>query len=241
MSSRYSGFRFPRSGYRSFYASKPHRRYRTRRMGVSKLRTRSTNQFGGYSKAVVPRRSYNVKEEKYYDDNASIAGAIGQYPAGWSAFYLPAMVRGTGPVQRIGDQIFAKWLYMSFLVNHNSGGAVNQRVKWMVVLHKSPYNAAPVAAEVFQTTTTMDGGRSLDYLDQYKVLAEGQVLLELQIHSCELVRKNIKLGFPIKFTGNGGTVADVSMNNIELLIWSDQAANQPTLSEGTWRVTFVDS
>jgi len=210
-------------------------------MGVSKLRTRSTNQFGGYSKAVVPRRTANVKELKWYDDNASITGGVAQYPANWSAWYLPAMIRGTGPSQRLGDQIYAEWLYLSFLVNHTAAGAVNQRVKWMVVQHRSPYNAAPVAGEVFQTTTTMDGARAIDYLDQYRVLAEGQVLLELQIHSCELVRKNIKLGFPIKFTATGGTVADVSSNNVELLVWGDQAANVPTLSQGTWRITYRDS
>lgn len=241
MSTRYSGIRFPRSGYRSFYANRPLRRYKTKRYGVSKYRTRSNSTYGTFAKTRRPNpRAFISKELKYYDDNASIAGGLGQYATNWSSWYVPAIVRGTTSTTRVGDQIYAEWLNVKFQCNHTAAGAVNQRVRWMIIRTLEPYNAAPIPADIFTTPLMFSPNRNMDYTSGNIVLAEGQVILELQTHSAEVVEANVKLGFAIKFSGNGGVVGDISKNNITIVAWSDQAANPPQLANGTWRLTFRD-
>jgi len=234
-------FRFPKSGYRSWYAAKPARRYKAKYRGVSKYRTRYNSQFGTFSKiGKANPRAVAQKEMKYYDDNALIAGGLGQYATNWSAYYLPAIIKGTGATNRIGDQIYAEWLSIKLQVNHTAAGAVNQRVRWMVLQQYDPFGGAPVPAEVFQTPLMFSPHRSIDYLHSYKVLAEGQVILELQTHSAEVIEIQRPLKFVIKFSANAGVVADVSRNNVAFVAWSDQAANPPAMANGAWRISFRD-
>jgi len=109
-----------------------------------------------------------------------------------------------------------------------------------VVQNIDPVNAATPAAELFSATNLFDPMRNPNYLGNYRILYSSEFVLDSARSNFLKLEFKLKLGFPIKFSANGGTVADVTRNNVEILVWSDQAANPPTLAGGSFRFTFSD-
>lgn len=240
---------YPQRFIRRRYSTYTGGRRRRSRYGVRKpvyqrthaLAMRAPQGSGAYAKFRAPPRAFASRETKFYDDLGSmVGGALGQYSQAWSAYYVPGMVKGTGVNNRIGNQVYAKSLEMKILFARDSAGAAVQRVKWVVVKERDPVNAAPIATEVFQFNNVFEAPRNLDYLRSYEFLGEGVCVLDSAANNAMQVNKTIPLNFVMKFSGNAGTVADVTENSIFILAWGDQAANKPTIN-GFYRLAFYDA
>lgn len=180
-----------------------------------------------------------VPEEKWYD-YTTLSGSIGQNPAAWSNYYVPAIVQGTSVHARVGNQIVARKLEVHTGVSRNSGGTTVQRVRIMVIRNKDPVGAATPPGDIFSTSSLFDPMRNPDFISNYVIMFCKEYVLDSAVANFLPVEISLGLNFVTRFSANGGIVSDVAQNNIELVVWSDQAANQPTLAGGSFRFTFTD-
>jgi len=169
-----------------------------------------------------------------------LSGDIGQNPAAWSSYYVPAITQGTSYYGRIGNQVWAKRLLIKAGINRTAAGSTVQRVRLMVIRNIDPVNAATPATELFSATNLFDPMRNPNYLKNYIILYDKVFILDSAKANYLPIEIKLPLGFPIKFSGNAGTVADVTLNNVEIVVWGDQAANKPALAGGTFRFIFND-
>jgi len=184
---------------------------------------------------------HKSKPEMKHIDYTTLSGSLGQYPAAWSNYWVTRPTRGTEYYSRIGNQVFSAKVELKFNVTRNSGGATVQRVMVMVLVNKDPANTATSASELFQATNLFDPFFNEDYRSNFRILYKRLVVLDSAVSNDAEVSISIPLKFVTKFSANGGTVTDASENSVELICWSDQSTNQPTLGGGSFRYWWFDN
>lgn len=197
------------------------------------------HKIGAISTNSVLKSAKGGKEMKYLD-YSSVSGSIGNSPSNWSNWYIPRITRGVESYSRIGNQITIKAVELRLLLNRNSAGATVQRMHVLVLRTKEPYGVAAIAADLYSAPSTFSSPRSPEYANDFIALWETTVVLDSSGPNSVQIEKMLPCGFQTKYASNGGTVADCVANNVELLIWSDQSTNQPTVSTGSFRVWWTD-
>lgn len=183
--------------------------------------------------AVDPR-----KVEVKYLDYTSVSGSIGNGATNWSLWYVPRMTRGSEAYSRVGNQIFARRLHLKLQLLRNNAGATVQRMRVLVAKVPEPEGTASSASSVYSNPSAFDPYLTPEYRN-FQILWQKSVALEAGKSSSE-IDVVIPLNFDIRYIANAGTVADCQRNNVELIIWSDQTTNQPTVNVGSWRLEYTD-
>lgn len=192
------------------------------------------------------RRDYNPyhtfrSETKFYDSTAA-GGGIAAFPVAWSRYDLSCgITQGTTASTRLGNEIVTRSFGLSFMLNRNAGGQPCQRVRYMIVDYVDSEGSIPTAAEVFQSTGVFLPQRYLPYMTDFRVLADRVVVLDSAIANGKQVRIRRKYRQKMKYTDNSGTTGGQAHHQLFFLIWSDQAANVPTITDVAWRINFTDN
>lgn len=188
----------------------------------------------------VDNRIVHIAPEPKWLDYSSVTGAIGQNPAGWSSYYVPALTQGTGPYSRIGNQVWSRRLELHGGVARNTSGSAVQLVRLLVVRTISPANASLNASELFSATNLFDPLRNLNYVDDFRILYDRLIILDSAKANFVPFNFKLNLGFETKFSANSGTATDCTLNAVNIVAWSDQSANPPLLVNGVYRFNFTD-
>lgn len=180
-------------------------------------------------------------ETKYYDATDTL-GFISAFPSAWYRRDLSCpIVQGTTASTRIGNDIVAKSIGLSFGIYRNASGASVQRVRWMLVNYKESEGSVPTAGELFQTTGLFLPQRNLQWAGQFQILADRTVTLDSAIRNHTTVRYRRKLGLRMIYQDTSGTTGGQTRNQLFLVLWSDQASNLPSAQDLSWRITFNDN
>lgn len=199
---------------------------------VSAMTTRTPKQ---KRSSGVLQKAIEVK----YLDYTSVSGSLGNGPVNWSLWYVPRLTRGTESYSRVGNQIFAKSLHLRAYFLRNSSGATVQRIHVGVLKTREPEGVSATASTVYSNTALFD---SFLVPEQSNTVALWQKNFELEAgkSSSAYIDVKIPLGFVIKYIANSGLAADCQQNCIDLVMWSDQTTNQPTVQIGEFRLTYTD-
>lgn len=180
-------------------------------------------------------------ETKFYDATDTL-GSIAPFPTSWIRRDLSCpVIQGITASTRIGNDVVAKSIGFSFGVYRNPSGATVQRVRWMLINYKDSEGSVPTAGELFQTTSLFLPQRNLQWAGQFQVLADRTITLDSALRNQVTVRYRRKLGLRMIYQDNSGTTGGQTKNQLFLVLWSDQASNQPTAQDLSWRLTFNDN
>ena len=231
----------------------PLTRYRFR-FGARRIVRRRFRRGTGYSRyrssRVVARRYprpykrcvHRFKPESKFYDATAAGGGIGQNPAGWSRYDLSCPItQGTSSVTRIGAEIVARSIGITFDVTRNASGATAQRFRYMLLCYKESEGSIPTAGEFFQTTNVFFPQRNLEWITAFRVITDRTLTLDSAITNQKTIRIRRRLNFKMKYQDNSGTTGGQTMNQLFFFIWSDQASNPPSLNNFSWRLTFNDN
>lgn len=150
------------------------------------------------------------------------------------------ITQGISQVARIGNEIDAKSLGITFTLNRNAATTV-QRVRYMLVDYSDSEGGIPAAADVFLSTGVFLPQRDLQWASSFNILIDRIVTLDSAVRNVQTVRIRRRLPLRMKYQDNSGTTGGQITHQLFFLIWSDTAANQPSLAEFSWRLTFTDA
>lgn len=134
--------------------------------------------------------------------------------------------------ERAGLSVYHKSTYIRGAIAKNASAA-ETRVRVLIVKQRT--NSAPAFNGVL-------AGGGIDYPKSSKYPGLSQILFDktYQLHTYKPsvnLFASTKSGFKVDFGGILGT--DYSMNNVWMMVISDQSVNTPQLS-GRWRVNYTD-
>jgi len=188
-------------------------------------------------------------DEVKFVDTAAAATAIPE-----TGLLINAMnftTQGDGVSNRDGNKIQATSLMIRAELRTDVDQVVPQRVRMIVCWDTQANGANMVISGLLNTNPLMYASatvpgtfdhRFIQTMDRYKVIHDKLYTLNPQLKLTEAggtvtdnqpISKNIikyfKLGRPIEYNGNAGTVADLVKNSINVIFISDLAADQPTV------------
>lgn len=183
-----------------------------------------------HTNPVYPRPE--VKALDVSSTTASIDNATGLVTS------LNSIPVGTGPTQRIGNQVSIKSIYYQYVLNFGTGPVPNA-IRHLVVWDRQSNGAAALMNQVLTAGSDfLVAPLSLAYRDRFTVLVDERTTLSPngdQIRFCSGFRKINQrcdfIGNPIPTTGN-----------LFSIFVSDETvvANEPTVYF-TYRVRFIDN
>lgn len=216
-------------------------RFAARQMsGTSNLRT------GGY-----------IGMEVHYFDSALLSTALASNTAGAGGELDPssipiaginclfAPIKGTGPTNRIGDEVFIKDLYMRGTVTlisyKDAANAAPSADVFLAVILDTQTNGAQLNSEdVYvnpggSNATGTSVFRNLQNRKRFRVLKVIRMCLNhggvgsntapQTAFGAGEIKQNfelfVKVGKRVNFVGNAGTIADISDNSLHLIGWDD--------------------
>lgn len=178
--------------------------------------------------------------EMKYLDYTSVSGSVGNGATNWSLWYVPRVTRGSESYSRIGNQIYARRLQLKLFLLRNAAGAVVQRMHAGVLLTKQPEGVSAQAADLYSNPSAFNPYLTPEYKNTV-VLWQKDWSLEAGANSSASVDVDLPLNFDVRYISNSGLAADCQLNCIDLVLWSDQSTNQPTVSVGSFRLLFTDN
>lgn len=219
-------------------------------------RRKTASSYHKRKRAVYPRRRYYARrkwsastrvsklykpETKYYDGTAG-GGGVGQWPSGWNRYDLSCpIIQGTTAVTRLGNNIIAKSLGISFDITRNTSSTpAFQRVRYMVIDYVRSEGSIPTAAEVFQTTGVFLPQRLLSWSKEFRILVDRVVTVDTAARNNVTVRIRRKLNLLMKYQDNSGTTGGQVDHQLFFVAWCEVASNPPSLNNFSWRLTFTD-
>lgn len=212
--------------------------------GKRKRYTRYTRSTGTAQRALKLAR-YAVKktqvENKYIDTKTAGPTAITQNPAATLSWDLNVPVLGAENYKRIGNIIYNKSFHATVDLNHNSAGSTIQRVHVLVVNYVNSGTLSTNMNQLFTSSSIFEPFRNMEYLKHYRVLFSKTYTLDKDNRRIAHAKIYKKLNFRTKFVAGNGNYQDITQGLVQLFMWSDVAANQPTYSALNMRYTFQDA
>lgn len=224
--------------YRRGYGRR--RRYGRRRPAVKQTTATSIANVAktAYSAYKMGRYIYSLinVEFKYYTLSFS-----GQNPTTAPQFdLLTGIAQGDDVSNRSGRKILLKSVFIRGNLNINSS-ATQTNVRFMIIMDKNGNGATPGAAEVFNSTSSINLVLNPDNAgERFKVLWDKNFNLSINGRGNATVYKYIKLFNHCGFDGTSGAVGDCTSNHLWLVTISSEATNTPAWSAFT-RVRFIDN
>lgn len=185
-------------------------------------------------------------EYKYFDTVKSITAISNGWaggemdPASYNTLCVP--IKGTGASERDGDHIVIKNIQIRGVVKFtvksdqsDSNGPWEATV--LMVLDRqtngAQLNAEDVMNDVAPKTHSF---RNLEYRRRFRILASKRVILHqtsaftdgsntgTYTGNGRLFHMNVRCNIPVDFSGNGGTIADITNNSIHLIACSESSS-----------------
>ncbi len=215
--------------------------YRKRYKGYRRRRVKGGNIFyrrlGNKSRWMAKKlRMLNVEYKNKYTQLT--ASATGTTPA---FFSLVNMIKGDDDNLRQGNQIKCVTIYMNALIRMNTS-ATSTTLRYVIFLDKQCNGVNATAPELFQDNTVTDimiSPLNPDNKFRFQILYNNLVRLSPE-HPTAQVKFFKRVSIPIRYSGNAGTAADLTSNNILVLLFSDEATNTPTVTHNI-RMSYVDN
>ncbi len=217
-------------------------RKRYKRKRLTQARKFKNYAKGAFYTTQLARQVYQLKgminveyKNKYTQLTAS---ATGDTPA---FFSLVNMIKGDDDNLRQGNQIRVKLIYLNALIKIHAS-ATDTTLRYLILLDKQCNGVNTTAPELFQDNTVSDimvSPLNPDNKFRFKILYNKLVRLSPTIPSVQL-KKYIKVDYIIRYDGNAGTTADITSNNILVLLFSDEVTNDPTVTHNV-RMSYIDN
>lgn len=186
-------------------------------------------------------KKIGTSELKYKDNVVAGPTAITQNPAASRYWDVNCPVLGAEVYKRIGNQIYNRSFAGTVDLNVNSAGGNVQRVHIMIVHYPQSRNSAIDMNELFTNDDVFEPLRHIEYAKSFKVLYSKTFTLDKDLRRIIHVKWYKRLAFKTRFSAANGDYTDVSQGLIQMFMWSDSAANQPTYSDLSTRLLFNDS
>lgn len=218
----------------------PRRNYYKKKRYNKKYQKKKYNNNRRYKKYASRKFNPYHKEIKYYDQTA-VGGGLSAYPTSWSRYDLSCgITQGDNAVSRDGDVIVARNIRITGVITRNAGGSAVQRVRYMLIDYPQSEGTIPTAGEIFQTTGVFRPQRNLNWINQFRILADKMIIIDSAVRNAYTITVNRKLFKRMRYQDNAGTTGSQVTHQLFFVIWSDQGANVPTLSDFAWRLTYSD-
>jgi hypothetical protein len=174
-------------------------------------------------------------EDKYLDTTSSAASS-----SSWQYVLCNAISQGVTPSTRIGQSIKCVGIELRYTILCATASTAFQTVRLMLFVDKQPNAANPGATDVYGAGVLLP--RTVGYLDRFKVIHEITMAFSPISNNGIMTGSFIhKQDFHQEFnTGNAGTIADITRNSLFVGYYTDQGANQATVSF-TCRYVYVDN
>ncbi len=160
-----------------------------------------------------------------------------------SAVQLVALSQGDTAITRDGSQVKFTSLRFSYFIKIHAS-ALNTMVRVMIVHDKQTNQAQATATDVLQDSTPVDAIVSpynIDNVSRFRILYDKVHGLS-SVGSTSCVQRTIhkKLNLKVRYDGNAGNVTDLTQDSIFLILVSDEATNDPTISHQL-RLRYLDN
>jgi hypothetical protein len=224
---------------------------KNRRIGIGRApRTRGGRAIGTYAEDAVSlavrtaqglnalRRLVNTDHKVVYQSN----NALATVNTGTS-FYLMNVAQGVDYNQRVGNSIRVQHGYIRGIVNRTTADAV---VRIIVLRDSENAGAAPAGSDVLTSTGTASCVVS-PYLYSNRNMNSGRNRFSIVYDECLLVSTNLPQqaffhefgGKHVKFRGTTNGTASAGEGAYFMYVFTDAAANQPTINLYT-ELVFTD-
>lgn len=173
-------------------------------------------------------------EHKYIDTavsttNASITG---------SQVLLNATAEGDGSANRDGNSIKCTDMFFKAYLNR---GTVDNVIRISVIKVNMVNGTGITLSQVFESGSNNLSSYNKDFMgQQFQILYDKFVVLDTYRPSV-MIKKKLKLGFHTKYSGTGGTTADMATGGIFILFWGLSNAATPGTYQLYNRVNFLDN
>lgn len=224
-----------------------------RRTGNTFRRQQRTGMMrtGGYTRYTRPG------ELKFFDTDHTVSTVV---PTGTiTDSTLNAMVAGTGESQRVGRCIYVKGVYIKGSIRLGSNAVLadsSNRCRIIMYIDKQANGAAATAADILDATgasVSIDSFRNLENASRFRILSDKIVHIQASVGGNgttdaigEVLRtfriaKTFRNPLKIEFNAvGGGTVADVTSNNIGMLMVTAETSATPIQTLYRARLRYTD-
>lgn len=238
----------------------PKRKRSTRRTYTARKRARTMPR-RAYKRSMVPLSSrgysFDAPEVKTFD----VASTTNLADANTASIQsIITTVQGTGFTNRIGTRIKVKSIYVrgwlstsnAFANPPTDADTPAYQCRVTLLLDLQPNGANPTISEIYDNTGPVSH-LNLNYRDRFKVLKEKTYTIDPYIvntttayaavtNNAKTMKFFKKCDIPVFYnSGNAGTPADISSNNILLVFQSDRPnGTGGTVFKWTSRCRFID-
>lgn len=163
------------------------------------------------------------------------------------------IAQGGGSSNRDGNQIAIHSVMIQLMTTSVAAGLTTQRVNYALVIWKRPVaGSVPSITDVFKVSTggqNTDGAylRELANIGDYRVLRSGQIVMDSadtggNPHSAKRT-VSVHFRMPLRVRWNGATAANLNMNQLVFMLWSNDANGTPAnlpIAAYISRIRFTD-
>lgn len=176
-------------------------------------------------------------EKKYYDiTNTTVTPAT---PAGTytTVSLVGSLTTGDGPSNRDGSQIRLKSMQLQMQFTQNAAATGSTTCRWLLFLDRRVQVAStPSYTDIYDSTDVTNTFLNIeDQWKRFKILRSGLVTL-----TAAEVRTMVDVYLPCSLPIRYNTADQVVMNNIWLMIVSNETTNTPSV-QYWYRIRFYDN
>lgn len=175
-------------------------------------------------------------EKKYYDITSTAVTPSTPATSYTTVSLVSALPVGDDASSRDGCQIRLKSMYINIFSTFNSS-ATNTQLRWLVVLDRRVVAAStPGWTDIYDSTSVVSPFINIeDQWKRFKILRSG--IINLNTNNAQV---NTNIYIPCSLPVRYNTSNAVIMNNIWLIIASNEATNTPSVAY-RYRIRFYDN
>lgn len=174
-------------------------------------------------------------EKNYFDSNDSTSPTYNG-----TLYKVLDMAQGTDVLQRIGNSILVKSIYLNASCAINAS-ATKSLVRIVIFVDKMNQGSDPAVSDIISVTGNGFAPicpLNVDHTSRYRILLDQKFALSNNGVQYRTYKKYLKTKFHAKFTGSAST--DVYKNQVYLLLVSDENTNAPLVNTCV-RIGYYDN
>lgn len=178
-----------------------------------------------------------VNTERKYFDTSYIGGVDSTAP---DVFTLNNMIRGTDDINRIGNQVKIMTLQAFGRIEMDQS-IDHQAVRMIIGVDMQPNGANPSIGDVIESNA-VTALRQKDTGRRFHILYDKLYQMDKVSRASSIVKffkKNLQL--KVEYDANTGTVADISTNNLFVIMTSDQGTTTLPQANLRFRIRYIDN
>lgn len=191
-----------------------------------------------YKLATYVRGLLNV--EKKLND-VSYAGACAAIHVNTPGTLLTGLAQGDTRYQRNGAQVKATSLFLRMLINLNTAGIPQQRLRLMIVRDISSDGAAPLLGDILNSASIVSPLNTTNS-HRFKVIKDNVITVDNNsAQSSQLVKQYYKFGHKVKFSGTSAAQTDCTTGHVYLFVCTDNVGNDIPIINYFSRFRYIDN